>query len=186
MNIASAVPDKLMDSWNGVVKFINTQIAPAASWSSGIFSSMSGVGSKDDDTTASSPGERYGASEAVGKEIERLQTKYCFAEDTTAGNEEARLCLKKGGLGLWRVCEDFEDFVRSVVVQEQERRQSDTILPKLQVRVYYAESDISKYNHPKEYCHAYGFLLILLFLLISDWKRRSAVLRTLLETGCSR
>lgn len=94
-----------------------------------------------DETASATPGETYGTSEAVGKELASLVSKFFFAEDTTAGNEDAKLCLKKGGKGSWGCCEDYEGFVRSVVGREGERRGTVSEEGVLRVRAFFAESD---------------------------------------------
>lgn len=145
MSMASNLPVGVFAGWNKVVQFINTKISPAVSWSGGVASASSGLlgsGDGSESTDQTSPGDRYGASEEVGKEIEKLEGKYFFAEDTTAGNEEAKLCLKKGPPGSWGICEDFEEYVRDFVAQEKDRVSSGSTGAKFKVQVFYAESDI--------------------------------------------
>ena len=154
MNMASALPDGMFNSWNKLNKFIGTNVAPGLSWSAGIVASVSGVfqtGPSNNDSGQTSPGERYGTSEELGKAIENLRTKYYFAEDTTAANEEARLCLKKGGSGTWGVCESLETYVQNLVKQEEQRRRSELAQPKLRVQVYFASSDIMIGKKGQEY-----------------------------------
>lgn len=140
MNLASKVPNGILDSWNGVMKFINRRIAPSIMWSGGVISTVSSLfKSKDEDSDSTSLADRYGRSEEYGKEVDELMGSYYFQEDTTAGNEDAKLCLKKEGTGCWGVCEDYEEYVRSLVQKESERRPDE---PKLDIRVYYAESDM--------------------------------------------
>jgi hypothetical protein len=90
----------------------------------------------------SPPGKTYGTSDEVGKEIERLRMEYFFAEDTTAANEEAMLLLKKDRSVGWGVCADYHECVRTLCSREQQRRQADSSVPKLVVRVFFAESDV--------------------------------------------
>lgn len=145
MNLAAKVPNGMLDSWNGLNKFLATNIAPVASWSGGVVSSAANVFKTQrgsDNPESMSPGERFGTSEEVAKQIEKLQMKYFFAEDTSAANEDARLCLKKGTPADWGACEDYEEYVRNLVKQEQSRIQDGSCNPKLKVRVFFAESDI--------------------------------------------
>ena len=74
--------------------------------------------------------------------IEKLQTKYFFAEDTTAGNEDAKLCLKKEGEGNWGACEDYEKYVLDLVQREKARKESNPDQAPLRIQSYFAESDI--------------------------------------------
>ena len=140
MNLASRLPTNMLDSWHSVNKFINEQIVPAASWSGGVVSSITGLFSNS--TDSNDLAEKYGTSKEVAKEIERLEIKYLFAEDTTASDEEAKLCLKKEGSDTWMACADYRAYVTSLAKQEQERRVSNPRESKLKVQVYYAESDI--------------------------------------------
>lgn len=154
MNLLAKIPDSWFNSWNQVNRFINTRIAPTVSWSGGISSSVVNLfqaepGSSDSGET--SVGEKYGVSEEVGKHIEKLQSKYFLAEDTTAANDEALLCLKKGGTGNWGACEDYKEYVGSLAKRERERRSSDQNRSKLQVEVYFAESDIMIGKGGQEY-----------------------------------
>ncbi|KAK5126722.1 hypothetical protein LTR85_009656 [Meristemomyces frigidus] len=152
-NLASKIPAGLFSSWNGIVRVINTHVAPSVGWSSGIFSSAasmfraeSGAG----DASNLTPGETYGVSEEVGECIEKLQRKWSLAESTTAGNEEALLCLKKttesdtgtGSGAYWGVCEDYEEYVRQLAKQEQERRSTHEVTSKLRIDTFFAESDV--------------------------------------------
>ncbi len=140
-NAASKLPISMIDSWNSVGKFVQTQIAPSISWSGGAFTAVSGLFStKTDD--ALTPGRRYGTTDEVGKEMEKLQVKYFFEEDTTAANEEAKMCLKKDGLVAWDVCDNYETYVRTLCTRETEMRRTRTDEPRLKVQVYYAESDV--------------------------------------------
>lgn len=86
--------------------------------------------------------EEHSTSVEVARKIEALQSKYFFEEDTTGANEEARLCLQKGGSNCWLICADYTKYVQDLVKQERERAQSEPTQPKLRLQVYYAESDI--------------------------------------------
>ena len=147
LNLAAKLPNGMLDSWNGLVKLINTTISPSLAWSGGALSSVAGIfgsGSTDADgkeTSDDALAKLYGTSKEVAKEIQRLTGKFYFAEDTTAGNEDARLCLKMGGTKLWGDCEEYPDFVRALVEREKERRSADANAAGLKIRVFYAESD---------------------------------------------
>lgn len=143
-NWAAKLPNGMLDSWNGLVRTINQRIAPSLSWSGGAISTVAGMfgsGSKED-ANENALARLYGTSPEVAREMERLQGKFYFAEDTTAGNEDARLCLKMGGTELWGACEDYPDFVRTLVKGELERKNADAGSPGLKIRVFYAESDM--------------------------------------------
>ena len=141
MNLASKVPIGMLDSWNSVGKFVQQKIAPTASWSGGVVSSVSELFSSENSNSADLA-EKYGTSKAVAKEIEKLEIKYFFEEDTTGANEEAKLCLKKEGADGWMISEDYRTFVQSLVKLEQERKRSSSDRSRLKVRVYFAEFDM--------------------------------------------
>lgn len=145
LNWAAKLPNGLLDSWNGLIKTINTSIAPSVAWSGGAISALAGTfqsapskDAGDEDASA----KLYGTSKEVAKEIERLQFKFFFAEDTTAGNEDARMGLKMGGNDLWGACEDYAEFVRTLVKEEEKLKDADPSNAGLKIRVFYAESDM--------------------------------------------
>ena len=153
MNLASKVPTGAIDYWSDITKLVNQRIIPVSAWSGGILSSTMHLFQHENastDSGATEPAQRYGVSNEVGKEIERLSTKYYFEEDVTAGNEEAKLCLKKAGSGsgLWGRCEDYMEYAKEIQVREQQRLETAgsarTMDPKnkLRLQVYFAESDL--------------------------------------------
>ena len=143
--LAGKIPNGLFDSWNKVTKFVNRRIAPSMSWSGGVISSTAELfnpGPAKEASGSTPLAELYGTSDEMAKLIEKLQTEYHAAEDSTAGNEDARLCLKKDGEGSWGICENYQQYVQSLVTQEKERNQTNPFASKLKVSVYYAESDM--------------------------------------------
>ncbi|KAK3701694.1 hypothetical protein LTR37_015347 [Vermiconidia calcicola] len=140
MNLASKVPNGMLDSWNGLNKVINERVVPSVLWSGGMFSAVAGLFQSGEDGDRAPPGEKYGTSDETAKAIEALMSKYFFAEGTTAGNEDAKLCLKKDPSASWGVCEDYEEYVRNLVEQESGRAQDGDA--KLNVHVFFAESDM--------------------------------------------
>ena len=87
-------------------------------------------------------GEKYGTSDKVALQIDKLKVKYFFEEDLTGASEEVKLCLKKHGSGNCGVCEDFEEYVSDLAKQEDVRRKPDLAQPKLRVHAFFAESDM--------------------------------------------
>lgn len=143
MSLVSKIPNSMLNSFGNVTRFINQRIAPAASWSGGILSSVSGLFQAGPGESGSTDlGEKYGTSEEVALQIDKLKVKYLFEEDLTGASEEVKLCLKKYGSGNWGVCEDFEKYVPDLAKQEEERRNPDSAQPKLRVRAFFAESDM--------------------------------------------
>lgn len=149
MNMASKLPCGIVDGLADVTKFINQRIAPVASWSGGILSSSMGLFKNEsalDDSDATDLAERYGVEQEVAREIERIATKFYFAEDISAGNEEAKLCLKKAGAGSWGSCEDYAEFAKVINERESHRQNTNDStsdeMTKLRLHVWFAESDI--------------------------------------------
>ena len=147
MSMASKLPTSWFSGMSGLIQFINTRIAPVTSWSGGIVTSMTGLwkarsedGDSDDETKAQ---ETFGVDEQTAKEIDRLNMRYLFAESITGANEEALFCLKKSGPGLWGECDDYDVFIKSFVEREKiRRRQGDPGARRLEIRMYFAESDV--------------------------------------------
>ena len=144
MNLASKVPVSIMDSWHNVMKFVAQRVQPAVAWSGGLGAAVTGIFQSSDSSQSDSAAlaVRFGTSEKVGKEIERLATKYFFAEDPQGGTEEAKLCLKKGGTNLWMICEDYKEYLQVLVAKEREKSSTDPAHKNVKIRVFYAESDI--------------------------------------------
>lgn len=145
LNWASKLPNGMLDSWNGLIKFINQRVSPSLSWSGGAISSAANMfqnASGEEDGQSDTMAKLLGVSNEVAKEAERLQGKFFFAEDTTAANEDARLCLKMGGTKLWGACENYPQFFRDLAKEEKERQDASASNVGLTIRVFYAESDI--------------------------------------------
>jgi hypothetical protein len=89
--------------------------------------------------------EEYGLAKEVQIELDKLVFKSTFGEDTSGANDEALLCLRKGG--TWGEADDYAEYVKRLA--ELERRRLDEIgsppensrLSRLKVRTYFAESD---------------------------------------------
>lgn len=135
----SKLPSGVISGWSDIVQFINLRVAPTASWSGGLFSTIANVFQAEPKAADSDLEDNYG-SEEVGKEIEKLQTKYMFAESMAGGNDEARLCLKSNGEGMIGACENYERYVLELRDQEKKRSELEG-WSKLKVSLHYAESD---------------------------------------------
>ena len=145
MQIISTLPASWLDSWDTVNGFIIDKIAPSLSWSGGVLTSMINILTSDPgvgDASQTTSGERYGVSEEVGKSIDELQVKWWLAENRQAANDEARLCLRKDGGGSWGVCSDYQTFVQRFVERERERRAQSPERSKVEIQIFFAETDI--------------------------------------------
>lgn len=147
----SKLPTVMLSSWSSIVGFINQRVAPTASWSGGIFSDVSNLFQAESQATSTDMLDKYG-DEETGKEIEKLQSKYMFAESMTGGNDEARLCLKSNGEGLMGVCENYERYVTVLSEQEEKRRgRRGHAATLLKVSIHFAGSDIMIGKGGKDY-----------------------------------
>lgn len=152
MNLASKVPVPILDSWHNVMRFVAQKVQPAVAWSGGVTTAVTGLfGSSDDSESDAALVAKFGTSAEVGRKIEKIATKYCFAEDMRAGTEEAKLCLRKGGPDSWMICDDYKNYVHSLAQKEKDAASSDPAHHKLKIRVFYAESDIMIAEGGKKY-----------------------------------
>jgi len=146
MSVAEFIPNGMFAHWNQVIKGIGglatNVIKPTLATSSGAFETVKSLLSSG--TNMSVEAEERESMEAFGMTLEEvnkvisLGQKYSFAEDTTGGNADAMLCLKKGGAS-WGICEDYETFVPELVQKLQSSLRPPT---KVKVRVCYAEDDM--------------------------------------------
>ncbi|KAK4994151.1 hypothetical protein LTR66_005757 [Elasticomyces elasticus] len=102
----------------------------------------------------------YGDNADIMAQVKVLQMKYFIAEDTSGVNDEARLCLKKPGTGLWGVCEDYELFVANLVKSEKRamtadsthvRNEEEHSCRELKIRAFFSESDMMIGKKGQEY-----------------------------------
>lgn len=139
------LPAQLVSKLSGVTEFVNKRIEPAGAWSSGIFSSFTGLFS----SSVSSPTEdalalkAFGVDDKTAKAIVKLQTSYLSLEGLKGADDDALLCLNKGdGVNLWGIPEDFAVFVDDFTTREKDRRHRQPLSPKLSVTFFFAESDM--------------------------------------------
>lgn len=125
-----------------------SKVAPTLSFSGGLISSSAALlGSTPDPDTAIKAGsdedaaEKYGVDVATAKLIRSNAVRFSLAEDTTAGNEEAKLCLLKGGRESWGVLADYEACVRSIADNE-EASNSHAGVKRLRIDAAFATSDL--------------------------------------------
>lgn len=138
MQLAARLPEMVVRAWEPLIRFVNRRVMPVTAWSGGVLGDASAMFGAADAEAQISAGERYGVSEEVGKEVEKLLVpSYLMAEDTSAVNEEALLCLKKAEVPLWGAAEDYAEFVRQLVKLEGERSGRH-----VKVQAYFAETDV--------------------------------------------
>jgi len=147
MSLVEHIPNGAIAHWNQVIKGIlrlaTNVINPTIATSSGMFATMTSPFSSRTDISVEE--EEKEIMEVFGMTLEELNKvtslsqKCSFAEDTTGGNADAMLCLKKTGPGLWGACENYETFVPDLLQKLKSSGRSET---RLKVQTYYAESDM--------------------------------------------
>jgi hypothetical protein len=144
MTLASKIPSPVIDYLSGLQGFVMSKVAPTLSFSGGLISSSAALlGSKPDPNAETQVGSDEDAASKYGVDVEAAKligshaVKSLLAEDTTAGNEEAKLCLMKGGKADWGVLADYEACVRSIADYE-----GDGVAAKLRVEAAFAASDL--------------------------------------------
>jgi len=147
-SLASKLPANVINYLSPLQGFMVSKVAPTLSFSGGLVSSTAalvGGGAKviDGPTQTGSPedaAEKYGVDIETAKIMRSLVVKFNLAEDTTGANEEAKLCLMKGGKADWGALADYEACVQSIADREKERVQAGEV--KLRMEAAFATSDV--------------------------------------------
>lgn len=157
--IAGQLPTNLLDSYAGLITFINSKIIPSASWSGGIISSAAALlsfpASADipgaETTSSTTPFEQYGFDEDTAKPIEKLSSKYQFAESISGANEEVKLCLRKCDDADWGEAADYSSCIRKIAVNEAALGSREPNAAKVSVEAFFGGSDIMIAKRGQEY-----------------------------------
>ena len=157
--IAAKLPTNLLDSYAGLNTFINRRIIPSASWSGGIISSVAALLSLPANTdilgaetsSSTTPFEQYGFDEDTARLIEKLSSKYQFAESTTGVNEEVKLCLRKCDDADWGEAADYSSCIRKIAVSEIAFSSREPNAAKVSVEAFFGGSDIMIAKRGQEY-----------------------------------
>lgn len=154
MQMARWLPTSAFSLWNRIPEFLLLKAKPAFAPSGTVVTKFSNalssggvVGDGGEDSSALEENRRrleegYGLAKDVQVELDSLVVKFMFAEDTVGANDEALLCLRKGG--SWGEADDHVEFVKEVVDRERRRIGDATGIEgeaRLKVRAYFAESD---------------------------------------------
>ncbi|KAH7137364.1 hypothetical protein B0J13DRAFT_77570 [Dactylonectria estremocensis] len=155
MQMAQYVPVSAFSVWHLIPKFFLVQAGPALATSGTVFTKVSNLVSSGtlgggQDNSESAKNRRriegvYGLPRDVQAEIDTQVFKAMFDENTVGANSEALQCLKKGQSWSWGNCEDYETFVRELVIRERDRRtagQGNEGSAKLKVTTFFAETDV--------------------------------------------
>ena len=134
-----------------------SKVAPTLSFSGGLISSSAALfGSKPNASGEVQAGstedaaQKYGVDIETAKLISSYASKFSLAEDKTAGNEEAKLCLMKGGRASWGILADYEACVRSIADAENARSGEDHV-GRLKIDAFFAASDVMIGKGGQEY-----------------------------------
>jgi hypothetical protein len=135
--LASALPNPLLNHWSSIIKFFASEAQPAFAASGGVFESIRSAGNGIMSIFSASKGkerakekkaeeekkclECYGVSYAVEYEIVKQNVDWAFAEDTSGGNDEARMCLRSTAGTEWGACEDYEACIKLLAGMWEER-----------------------------------------------------------------
>jgi len=146
-SLASKLPASVIDYLSPLQGFIVSKIAPTLSFSGGLFSTTAALvgGRKDVDSSIQAgsledAAEKYGVDVETAKIMRSLAVKFNLAEDTTGANEEAKLCLMKGGKADWGALANYEACVQSIADSEKQRVQAGEV--KLRMEAAFASSDV--------------------------------------------
>ena len=157
MNLASKIPSPVIDQLSSLQGFVMSKVAPTLSFSGGLISSPAALlGSTPDANAETKVGsdedaaKKYGVDVETAKLISSNAVKFHLAEDTTAGNEEAKLCLMKGGSASWGVLADYEACVRSIA-DAGGVSSADGQTARLRVDTFFAASDVMIGKGGQEY-----------------------------------
>lgn len=147
MTLASKLPAPVIDYLSPLQGFIQSKVAPTLSFSSGLFTSSAAMlgsqPSPDSQPTASSDedaAEKFGVNVGTAKLVRSLTLNFYLAEETTGANEEAKLCLMKGGKADWGVLADYEACVQSIA--DAEGKSIAAGAAKLKMDAAFASSDV--------------------------------------------
>ncbi|KAF3391221.1 hypothetical protein F1880_007796 [Penicillium rolfsii] len=152
LSLSSYMPSKVIGGFDGLVRFIASNIVPTVQFSSGLLSGSSTASIAQNNMCR----EFRGVSAAEAKAQSEVIRKSLFNEDTTGANDECLLLLKKKEAGPWGACESYEeypaklqakmkDFFASRPLSTRESLNASpptTLQHRLTVKVFWAESDL--------------------------------------------
>lgn len=159
LRAAAKLPTNLLDSYAGLVTFINNKIVPSASWSGGVISSAAALlsfsGSTDNPVAETSNTttllEQYGFDEVTARLIQKLSSKYQFEENVTGLNEETKFCLRRCDDADWGEISDYSACIRRIAFNEAVLCDHEPRAAKLNVEAFFAGSDIMIGKRGQEY-----------------------------------
>ena len=127
LRLASILPNVLLNGWNSVVGFVVNTAQPTFAVSGGAITAVSSAFKSKALTQEEVNEEERKCLEGMGvgldvrDELSKQMLKQVFAESTTGGNDEARLCLKSIEGTSWYACENLEDCVSNLAAVWEQR-----------------------------------------------------------------
>ncbi|KAI0125982.1 hypothetical protein BJ170DRAFT_702897 [Xylariales sp. AK1849] len=144
MSLSSALPSAVLKRFDSVASFLHSNIAPAMGFSSGLLSNLTPSWRQQKQTLAE------GADAQMVEFEEKLMPRIIdrvYTEDIQGMSQEVLLLLKKSGAGpsgdnlVWGTWDDIDKFVPMLAALEEEKAANDSSHAKLEVNVFFAESD---------------------------------------------
>jgi hypothetical protein len=105
----------------------------------------------EETSTSTTPFERYGFDEATAKLMEKLSSKYQFAENITGVNQEVKFCLRKCDDADWGEAADYPSCIREIAVHEAALGNREPDAAKLCVDAFFGGSDVMIATRGQEY-----------------------------------
>ncbi|CAL3966310.1 unnamed protein product [Diplocarpon coronariae] len=146
LKAAAFIPNKALDYWNNLAGSIVTKGAPAINYSAGALTATTNIlrGFKDNENSKQQEAqrerdckERFGTGQDVKAELLATANTFFWEEETSGGNDEARLCLKSVPGTSWDRCEVYPTFVRGLNFDWEKR--ANECGQKLRIRVVFGE-----------------------------------------------
>jgi hypothetical protein len=147
-NLLSKLPIKALNSWANLNAFINVTLLPSVSWCSSL--SIKDIANNEASTSTVSA-KRFGVDEKTAKAMDKLCTKYKFAEDITGVNDEAKLCLRRCQKADWGRAHDYAACIGSIVQREASFQLEHPGGAELRVEAYFSGSDVMSGKRGQEY-----------------------------------
>ena len=139
MTLATLFPEIAISNLHHVIHFLQNRVKPVTKpvtrFSGRLVKSVFGSADLPAQALAREHGDPI--SHETLNQILKLSFKYMLAEDTSGGSQDALLCLKKGGEGLWGGFEEYHDVVPVLAAAEDRL----ALKHKLKVDVFHAWDD---------------------------------------------
>ncbi|KAM0263179.1 hypothetical protein ACHAQJ_001334 [Trichoderma viride] len=140
--MAQYIPAQAFGIWHHITPALATS-GTIVTKASNLFSSSNG-NSTGQERNRQKLAVEYGLPKDLQVQLELLLSKRIFQENTVGADSEALQCLRKGEGWSWGECDNYGDFVKTLVRTERQKQQSDSNTggnTKLKIRAYFAEND---------------------------------------------